>query len=120
MDDATLEKALAVVEAIAPQEPTVADAVDALEVLLDEPGSIRTVLDRAEAEGLIERDGTMLRIPSTSVVHTDRRGAIVTKDGEFDCLRCGRSLSRGYFLRVESAEVGPYGSTCIRKVTGRA
>lgn len=119
MDDADLERALAVLEALAPQGPSVADVVDALEVVLDDPADIRTALDRAEAEGLLEREAAHVRAPADRGVRSDRRGAIVTKDGEFACLRCGRSLSRGYFLRVDAAEVGPYGSTCIRKVTGR-
>lgn len=119
MDEATLEDALAVLEAIAPQEPSVADAVDALEAVVEESGHIRTVLDRAVAKGIIERGDRRIR-PAGDAPRRGRRGAIVTKEGDFACRRCGRSLSTGYFLRVDGAEVGPYGSTCVRKVTGRA
>lgn len=119
MDEDALEEALAVLEAIAPHEPSVADAVDALEAVVDEPAAIRTALEHAEEEGIIERKNRRLQAPR-GAVNRDRRGAIVTKDGEFSCRRCGRSLSTGFFLRINGAEVGPYGSTCIEKVTGRA
>ncbi|MFP4590619.1 MAG: DUF5830 family protein [Halobacteriales archaeon] len=119
MDDETLERGLAVVRALAPAEPSVADLVDALEAALERPDAIREVLKRAEAEGLIERDERRVRHSGRPATRR-RRGGIVAKAGEFSCRRCGRALSTGYFLRVERAEVGPYGSTCIRKVTGRA
>jgi hypothetical protein len=44
---------------------------------------------------------------------------VVSKEGEFTCRRCGASLSTGYFMRLEAGEHGPFGSSCIRTVTGR-
>lgn len=119
MDEESLEEALAVLEALAPFEPSVADAVDALEEVLGGTDAIRTALERAERAGLIERAGGRIRVPTTHREPVDRGGAIVTREGDFRCVRCGRSVSTGYFLRVDGKEVGPYGSTCIRKVTGQ-
>jgi hypothetical protein len=44
---------------------------------------------------------------------------VVTKEGEFTCRRCGAGLSTGYFMKLDAGEHGPFGSSCIRKVTGR-
>jgi hypothetical protein len=45
---------------------------------------------------------------------------VVEREGDFTCERCGASLSTGHFIVFGSGEVGPFGSECIRKVTGRA
>lgn len=119
MDEAARDEALAVVEALAPFEPSVADVVDALEAVLGGPDEIRRVLDEAERAGLIERDGRRVRVPSSRRGPTGRRGRVIERDGEFGCRRCGRSLSTGYFVRAGGTEVGPYGSTCVDKVLGR-
>lgn len=118
MDDDAIDRGVAVVAALAVAEPSVADVVDALEAVVDGPDAIRTVLDRAEAEGYIERDGVRLTV-GRQVAPRDRRGRIVRREGEFACRRCGRGLSIGHFVRVGETEVGPYGSTCVRRITGR-
>jgi hypothetical protein len=98
-------------------ELTVKEAMDRIETLTAEPTVARTILDEAEARGVIERDGVTLRPLSHDFVSLERD--VVTKEGEFDCRRCGTGLSTGYFIDLESGELGPFGSSCIRKVTGR-
>ena len=44
---------------------------------------------------------------------------VVTREGEFTCRRCGAAISTGHFLRLDAGEHGPFGSSCIGKVTGR-
>ena len=44
---------------------------------------------------------------------------VTTKEGKFTCQRCGAGISTGYFIEFDAAEHGPFGSSCIRKVTGR-
>lgn len=117
-DDGDLERGLAVVEALAPHDPSVADIVDMLESVVAGPDAVREVLTEAEARDLIERDQARIR-PGPAHAGADRRDGIVTKHGEFTCRRCSRGVSTGYFIRLEAQEIGPYGSTCIRKVTGR-
>lgn len=118
MDETAIDRGVAVVAALAPAEPSIADVVDVLEAVVDSPDEIRTVLQRAEAAGHIERSaGTVVQ--AQSLQSPDRRAGIVRREGDYSCRRCGRGVSTGHFLRVNESEIGPYGSTCIRRITGR-
>ena len=98
-------------------ELSVADAVDRIETITTDPHLTRTILDRAEKRGIIERDGGILRTSGGGFVRFESE--VVTKEGEFSCRRCGTGISTGHFIKLDSGEVGPFGSSCIRKVTGR-
>ncbi len=94
------------------------EAVDRVETVTRDPTLVREVLDTAETRGVIERDGASVRSRVCGqTIELDRR--VVRREGEYDCRRCGQSLSTGHFVRFETGEVGPFGSSCIRKVTGR-
>ena len=96
---------------------SVAEAIDQIELITTDPDRQRIILERADAEGVIDRQDDVITIERGSFV---RFGSdVVTKEGEFSCRRCGTSLSTGYFIRLPAGEVGPFGSSCIRKVTGR-
>ncbi len=120
MDDADLERGLAVLEALVMRDPPVPAIVDALESLFDGPDAVREVLTTAERRGLIEREAKRIRPGPNHTPPSDRTRSIHTKEGEFTCRRCGQHLSTGYFVSVATEELGPYGSTCVRKLTGRA
>lgn len=94
-----------------------AEAVDRLETITTDPALTRRILETAEARGVIERDGASIRPQSGAFIRFTSE--VVTKEGEFTCRRCGSELSTGYFIRFEAGEHGPFGSSCIRKVTGR-
>lgn len=98
-------------------ELTVADAIDRLETVTTDPRTTREILERAEADGLIEREGGTIRPLGSNYLSFE--ADVITKEGEFNCRRCGASLSTGYFMALDSGEHGPFGSSCIRKVTGR-
>jgi hypothetical protein len=95
----------------------VADVLDRVEAITTEPATQRAILEEAEVRGLVERDGATVRPTGGTFVRF--QGEVVQKEGDFDCERCGASLSTGHFIRMDSGDVGPFGSTCIRKVTGR-
>ena len=99
------------------EELSLADAVDRIETITTSPDTTRKILDTAEKRGVIEREDGVVRPQSGAFVRFESE--VVTKDGEFDCQRCGTGLSTGYFIKLENGEVGPFGSSCIRKVTGR-
>jgi hypothetical protein len=81
------------------------------------PRLVREILDTAEKRGLLDRDDGILR--PTGGTYVSFESDVVTKDGEFTCQRCGAGISTGHFIRFDASELGPFGSTCIRKVTGR-
>lgn len=96
---------------------SLAEVVDRLETITTDPHLTRTILDTAERRGVIEREGATIRPMRGRFVRFERD--VVTKDGEFTCRRCGSGLSTGYFFKLDAGELGPFGSTCIRFVTGR-
>jgi hypothetical protein len=91
--------------------------VDRIETVTTDPTLTRTILDEAERRGLIDREDGRIRVRSGGFVRFERQ--VVARDGDFDCRRCGAGLSTGHFVRLESGELGPFGSSCVRKVLGR-
>lgn len=94
-----------------------AAVVDRIETITTDPALTREILDTAETRGLIQREDGLVRPRSGAFLRLD--GDVVAREGEFTCRRCGASLSTGHFIRFEAGEHGPFGSSCIRKVTGR-
>jgi len=92
-------------------------ALDRIELVTTDPATQRRILEVAEERGVVERDGERLRPTPGSFVRFESE--VVRKEGEFACRRCGAPLSTGYFIRLDAGELGPFGSSCIRKVTGR-
>lgn len=93
------------------------EAMDRIEVVTADPGLQREILETAVARGLVEREGGTIRPQRGAYVRFE--ADVVTKEGEFACRRCGTTLSTGYFIRMDAGELGPFGSSCIRIVTGR-
>lgn len=123
-DDAATERerkrelALELLAHLEDDELPVSAVVDRIETITTSPSLTREILDVAELRGIIDRADGRIRI--------DRGGTfvrfesqIVTREGEFECRRCGASLSTGHFVRFDGGELGPFGSSCVRKVLGR-
>ena len=100
------------------EELSLAAAVDRIETITTSPVLVREVLDTAEQRGVIVREDARLRVARGGTV-VDYDSQVERRSGEFTCARCGTGLTTGYFVRFDSGEVGPFGSSCIRKVTGR-
>ncbi|ESP88446.1 DUF5830 family protein [Candidatus Halobonum tyrrellensis] len=95
-----------------------AEAMDRIETVTTDPALTREILDTAEVRGVIDREDARVSVRRTGAfVRFDAQ--VVERDGEFDCRRCGASISTGHFVRFEAGEVGPFGSSCVRKVLGR-
>ncbi|PSP16947.1 MarR family transcriptional regulator [Halobacteriales archaeon QH_10_67_13] len=94
-----------------------AAVVDRIETITTDPALTREILDTAETRGLIEREDGLVQPRSGAFLRLD--GDVIAREGEFTCRRCGASLSTGHFIQFEAGEHGPFGSSCIRKVTGR-
>jgi hypothetical protein len=112
-----VELGVALLERLEDPELPLAEAVDRIETVSSTPATTRAILDTAELRGVIEREDGIVRPRGSGFVRFERE--VVTREGEFTCRRCGAELSTGHFLRLDAGEVGPFGSSCIRKVTGR-
>jgi hypothetical protein len=96
---------------------SVKEAVDRIETITSDPAVTREILDTAEMRGIIDREDGIVRPKSSSFVSFE--ADVVSREGEFTCKRCGTDISTGYFVKLDAGEHGPFGSSCIRKVTGR-
>lgn len=98
-------------------ELSLKEVIDRIETITVDPAVTREILDTAELRGIIDREDGMVRPTSRSYVSME--SDVVQREGEFTCRRCGASLSTGHFIALDAGELGPFGSSCIRKVTGR-
>ena len=112
-----IELGVQLLERLEHPELSLAEALDRIEAVTTVPATQRAILEEAEARGIVEREGDTVRPQGTAYVSFE--ADVVTKEGEFSCRRCGTGLSTGYFIRLDGGDIGPYGSTCIRQVTGR-
>ena len=117
MEGDPVELGVELLSAIEADEIDLSEAVDRIETITSDPAITREILDAARRRGLLDREQGVL---------TPRRGEFVSfesqvriRDGEFTCRRCHAELTRGHFIVLEAGEIGPFGSSCIRKVTGR-
>jgi hypothetical protein len=98
-------------------ELSLAEVIDRIETVTTDPAVTREILDTAELRGVIDREDGVVRPNRSAFLSFEAE--VVTKEGEFTCRRCGAGLSTGYFMKLDAGEHGPFGSSCIRKVTGR-
>ncbi|ELY57628.1 DUF5830 family protein [Natronolimnohabitans innermongolicus] len=116
-DDDRVALGLALLERLEHESLELPDVVDRIETVTSDPAVTRTILDEAELRGIIDREDGIIRPKSRQYVSFEQD--VITKEGEFTCRRCGSSLSTGHFINLDAGELGPFGSSCIRKVTGR-
>jgi hypothetical protein len=116
-EDDPVELGVQLLERLEHAELPLPAVIDRLETITSHPAMTREILDAAERRGVIEREGNVVRPRNGRFLSFEAE--VVSREGEFTCQRCGASLSTGYFMRLEAGDHGPFGSSCIRKVTGR-
>lgn len=99
------------------QRLELSDALDRIETVTTDPAVTREILDTAEMRGIIDREDGVIHTNSGSFLSFE--ADVTEREGEFTCKRCGSDISTGYFIQFQAGEHGPFGSSCIRKVTGR-
>jgi hypothetical protein len=115
--DDTVELGVELLAHIETPELSLSDAINRIETVTTDPHLTREILDTAEMRGIIEREDGLVRTNGSAYVAFG--SDVVRREGEFTCRRCGASLSTGHFIEFDAGEHGPFGSSCIRKVTGR-
>ena len=113
----TVELGVELLAHLEDEELSLKETLDRLETLTTDPAVTREILDTAELRGIINREGSIIRPESGQFVSLD--ADVVTREGEFHCRRCGKNITTGHFVTFDAGEHGPFGSSCIRKVTGR-
>lgn len=97
---------------------SVADAIDRIETVTGNPQLQREILDTAAMRGVIDREDGLVR-PRSRGTYVSFDADVVVREGSFSCKRCGAGIGTGHFVQFDGGELGPFGSTCIRKVLGR-
>jgi len=115
--DDRVELALDLLASLERDDLSLSAVVDRIETVTTDPSLTRTILDEAELRGIIDREDGRIRVRSGGFVRFDRD--VVAREGAFECRRCGAGLSTGHFVQFEAGELGPFGSSCVRKVLGR-
>jgi len=117
MEGDPVELGLELLASIEADEIDLADAVDRLETITTDPALTREILDAAELRGLLDREQGIVTPRRGEFVRFDRQ--VQRREGEFTCRRCGTDITTGCFINLDAGKLGPFGSSCIRKVTGR-
>lgn len=77
---------------------------------------IDEILKIAQQEGLLQRtEKTYLMTPGASHLKFEKP-KIIKQDENTNCRLCGKRISTGYYVIFKSHTIGPYGSSCIRKI----
>ena len=119
-DPNPVETGVALLSRLEHDELSVADALDRIEAITSVPERQREILETAERRGLVERDGGRLRpAEGAGGGYVRFESEVVVRHGEFTCRRCGAAIGEGHFVRLDPGEVGPFGSSCVRRVLGR-
>lgn len=113
----TIELGVELLAHLEHEELSLKEAIDRIETVTADPAVTREILDTAEMRGVIDREDGIVR--PTSRTYVSFESDVTVREGEFTCRRCGASISEGHFVEFDSGEHGPFGSSCIRKVTGR-
>jgi len=117
MEGDPVELGLELLASIEADEIDLAEAVDRLETITTDPALTREILDAAELRGLLDRERGIVTPRRGEFVRFERQ--VQRREGEFTCRRCGTDIKTGWFIVLDAGELGPFGSSCIRTVTGR-
>lgn len=117
-DDDRIELGVELLAHLEHGELSVKEAMDRIEIVTTSPQRQREILDEAARRGVVEREGGTVQ-PVVDGTYVSFESDVVVKEGEFSCERCGAGITEGHFVRFDADEMGPFGSTCIRKVLGR-
>jgi hypothetical protein len=115
--DRPVELGVQLLERLEHVELSLAELVDRIETVTTHPATTRAIIEEAQKRGIIQREGDTVK--PTSGRFLTFESEVVERSGDYECKRCGKSLSVGHFIRLEAGELGPFGSSCIQKVTGR-
>ncbi|MXR41944.1 MarR family transcriptional regulator [Halobaculum sp. WSA2] len=113
----TVALGVELLEHLEDDELSLPELIDRLEAVTTSPAITRDVLEEAERRGVIDREDAVVRVHGSGFVRFDSQ--VIRREGDFSCRRCGAGITTGHFLRLDAGELGPFGSSCVRKVTGR-
>ena len=78
--------------------------------------TVDEILKSAGDKGLVKRKGeTYFLTPEASSLEFEKP-RIIKQEDKGKCKLCGRSLNTSYYIEFKSDTIGPYGSTCVRKI----
>ena len=99
-------------------EIPVKEAVEIIQNITKVPEHVREILEVAEERGMIRREKGRLIVVETGkeLFRAAEYPRVVKRKGEDACARCGRRITACYYIALPEREVGPFGSTCIKRM----
>ncbi|MCD4806799.1 MAG: DUF5830 family protein [Methanococcoides sp.] len=77
---------------------------------------VHDIMEAARTEGIVEkRDGTYHFCREAHALEF-YKPKIVFKKESSKCRCCGRAMNECWYIELKSGIIGPYGSTCVRKL----
>jgi len=98
------------------EELTLKEVVEIVELVTRSPELIRQVIERGEAEGLFQREGSRVRFRTGMPLWPENPLQIRIVRGEDRCQRCGRKIALCHYLQLAEREIGPFGSECVQRI----
>lgn len=111
------ELALDLLAHLEADELSPAEVVDRVEAVTTDPALARGVLGTAELHGIIERKSSRIR-HSRGGMLVQLENQVIRCEDDFDYRRYGTPIPAGHFVRFDSGELGPFGSSYVREALG--
>ena len=117
MNNKIIEKGLEIIAALDVDELPPIELRDILyHTVSKNYDTVDEILKLASNKGLVERrDETYFLTPEASSLEFEKP-RIIKQEDKGKCKHCGRSLNTSYYIVFRSDTIGPYGSTCVRKI----
>jgi len=110
--DYAVKLAFALLKNTKRKDLSVKEAVEIIELVSKKPEFVKSVLKKAEEEGLIKREKFTVYV--TSRASSEERLKVKKAMCIANCRKCGKSITSCYYLVILGKELGPYGSTCVK------
>ncbi|MFP4654068.1 MAG: DUF5830 family protein [Methanohalobium sp.] len=78
--------------------------------------TVDEILKSARDMGLVERRDEVYIMTHEASSLEFEKPRIIKQEDKGRCKLCGRSLNTSYYIEFKSDTIGPYGSTCVRKI----
>lgn len=116
MDSAKIARALQLLRMRGEREIPVKEAVEIISLVTSVPELVLAVLKEGESRGLIEREKNKLRLKFSDENFNFERPKVKVSECDANCIKCGKRITSCHFIIFEDDKLGPFGSTCIRKM----
>ncbi len=89
------------------------ELIDILELVTLDLEVKKEVIREAQEKGILRKEGKNIILYNFE--EQKFKPNIIRRELEDRCRRCGRTITKCYYIEFLDSELGPYGSSCIKK-----